>query len=48
MTYIDPGAGTILLQAVIAAFIGGLAYFRNSIGLMFGMGPKRRNSEVRK
>jgi len=30
-SYIDPGSGAILLQVIIAAVIGGLAYFRRSI-----------------
>jgi hypothetical protein len=48
MPYIDPGAGTILLQTIIAAFIGGVAYFRKSIGLFLGIGRRRRNTEEHK
>lgn len=41
MAYIDPGAGTLILQAVIAAAVGGVAFFRRTIGGWFGLGrPK--------
>lgn len=48
MPYIDPGAGTILLQTFIAAFIGGVAYFRKSIASLLGMSRRRRDTEARK
>jgi hypothetical protein len=31
LAYIDPVSGSILLQAIIAAFIGGVAFFRKSL-----------------
>jgi hypothetical protein len=31
LAYIDPASGTLLLQALIAAGIGGIAFFRRSI-----------------
>ncbi len=36
MLYIDPGAGTIIVQTIIAAFIGGAAYFRRAIASLLG------------
>jgi hypothetical protein len=41
MAYIDPGAGTLILQAVIAAVVGGVAFFRRTIGGWFGLGRRK-------
>jgi uncharacterized membrane protein SpoIIM required for sporulation len=35
VVYIDPISGSILLQAIVAAGVGGLAFFRRSIGGFF-------------
>lgn len=35
LAYIDPFSGTILLQAIIAAVIGGVAYFRRGLAALF-------------
>ena len=37
MAYIDPGAGTLILQAAIAAVVGGVAFFRRTIGGWLGL-----------
>ncbi len=34
VAYIDPMSGTILIQLVVAGVIGGIAFFRRSIGRM--------------
>jgi hypothetical protein len=31
LAYIDPASGTLILQAVLAAVIGGIAFFRRTI-----------------
>lgn len=33
--YTDPGSGVLLLQALVAAFFGGLFYFRKAIARIF-------------
>lgn len=38
--YIDPGSGTILLQALIASLVGGVAIFWGRIKAFFGGKPK--------
>ena len=46
MAYIDPGVGTLVLQMIVAAVVGGLAFFRRSITalLRFGRrGPPRND-----
>ncbi len=35
VAYIDPVSGSILLQAIVAAGVGALAFFRRSIGGFF-------------
>ena len=35
LAYIDPGSGSLLLQFLIAAFVGTLAFFRRSILALF-------------
>lgn len=32
LAYIDPGSGSLLMQFLIAGFIGAGAFFRNQIG----------------
>lgn len=41
MLYIDPGAGTIIVQMIVAAFIGGAAYFRKAIASLLGFRRRR-------
>lgn len=36
LAYIDPGSGYIVLQAIAAAIIGGMAFFRHAIARVFG------------
>lgn len=45
MAYIDPGVGTLALQMIAAAVVGGLAFFRRNIAalLRFGRRPPPRN-----
>jgi hypothetical protein len=31
LAYVDPGSGSLLLQFLIAGFVGGLAFFRNQL-----------------
>ena len=41
--YIDPGSGALIWQMLIAAFFGGMFYFRRGIGQIkswFGVKPK--------
>jgi hypothetical protein len=33
--YIDPVSGSIVLQALVAAVVGGVAFFRRSIARVF-------------
>ncbi len=43
LLYIDPGSGSYLVQAIIAAVLGGLFYFKNlwfRIRSFFGKGKK--------
>ncbi len=43
--YIDPGQGSLLLQLLMAVFIGGVFYFKsilNKIGRLF---KKKKNDE---
>jgi hypothetical protein len=35
LAYIDPGSGSLILQMILAAFVGGLAFFRRSIAAFF-------------
>ena len=45
MGYIDPGAGTLALQMIVAAVVGAFAFFRRSIAALFRAGrrPPRQN-----
>ncbi len=43
--YIDPMSGAILLQVIIAGFVGCVAFFRRSIGRVFGRVFGRKQSE---
>ena len=36
LAYIDPGAGTLLIQFLIASVIGGTLFFRASIARVYG------------
>lgn len=36
LAYIDPGSGTLLLQAIIAGVLGAFAFFRQAIFRFFG------------
>ena len=31
LAYIDPGSGTLLLQFLLAGFVGGMVFFRNQV-----------------
>lgn len=44
--YIDPGSGSLILQAVVAGVIGGLLYFRRTVSSFIHklLGVKKRNS----
>jgi len=44
IAYIDPGSGSILLQVIIAGFLGVVAFFRGGIAALFRRG-KKGNSE---
>jgi hypothetical protein len=35
LAYMDPVSGSILIQAIVAAAAGSVAFFRKSIGRMF-------------
>ncbi len=35
LLYIDPVSGSIVLQALVAGVVGGVAFFRRSIARMF-------------
>ena len=43
--YIDPGSGALLLQALLAAFFGGLFYFRKLIARMCFWRKTKKNKE---
>ena len=45
LAYIDPASGTLLLQALIAAGIGGIAFFRRSIWGFLTLFTRRRSAE---
>ncbi len=45
LAYIDPASGTLLLQALIAAGIGGIAFFRRSIWAFLTFFARRRSAE---
>jgi hypothetical protein len=38
--YVDPGSGSFVYQAIYAACIGGVFYFRKFIGRIFGKRKK--------
>ncbi len=44
LAYIDPASGTLLLQALIAAAIGGIAFFRRSIWGFVSMFNRRESA----
>lgn len=44
VAYIDPGAGTILLQMLIGSCVGVVVFFRQGIARLFGCG-RRDDSE---
>ena len=31
LAYIDPGSGTLLIQLLLASFVGGIVFFRNQV-----------------
>jgi hypothetical protein len=41
ISYIDPGSGALLLQLIIAGFVGVGVYFRDAIRALFGSGKKK-------
>ena len=41
LAYIDPNTGTLVLQMIIASFVGAGVFFRRTIGRIFGW--KRKN-----
>jgi hypothetical protein len=47
--YLDPGTGSIIIQAVLAGVVGGIAlvklYWSRLKGLMTGRTPKRENDD---
>jgi hypothetical protein len=45
LAYIDPASGTLLLQALIAAAIGGVAFFRRSIWRVLTVFSSRREED---
>ena len=45
LAYIDPLSGAILLQVIIAAFVGCVAFCRRSIGRVIGRMFGRKQSE---
>lgn len=48
LAYIDPISGTIVLQLIIAAGVGVIAFFRRSIFSLFGLltGRKKETDSV--
>ena len=40
IAYIDPGSGSILLQALLASLVGGIAIFWYKIKTFFGFSKK--------
>jgi hypothetical protein len=40
VAYIDPGAGTILLQMFIGSLVGVVVFFRQSIARLLGCGRR--------
>lgn len=45
MLYIDPGAGTLLVQTLIASAIGAAVFFRQKLGSWVGRWRRRSSSE---
>lgn len=43
--YIDPASGSLLLQIVIAGFVGALAFFRRSVFHFFGFFKRSKKNE---
>jgi hypothetical protein len=52
LAYIDPGTGSLVLQMILAAIVGTLAFFRGAIfsflGLFKGSKPKDEVKETAK
>jgi len=44
LAYIDPGAGSLLLQMMVAGALGAIAFFRGSIANFFGMFKGKKKS----
>ncbi len=42
LAYIDPGAGSIVLQVLIGSVMGLMLYFRQSLGRLLRLWPWRR------
>jgi len=40
LAYIDPGAGTILLQMLIGSLVGIVVFFRQTLTRIFGLGRR--------
>lgn len=40
LAYIDPGAGTILLQMVFGSLVGLVLYFRQGVARLLGLGRR--------
>ena len=36
LAYLDPGTGSLILQAVVSSIFAGLVFFRQAIGRIFG------------
>jgi hypothetical protein len=43
--YIDPVAGSIVVQAIVAGAVGGIAFFRRSIARFFRLLLGRRQAQ---
>jgi hypothetical protein len=41
LAYIDPATGTLIVQFLIAGVVGGIAFFRESIGRALGFFKRR-------
>jgi len=45
LAYIDPGAGSIVLQVLIGSVMGLMLYFREGLGRLLRLRPWRRSQE---
>ncbi len=43
--YVDPGAGSIVLQVLIGSAMGMMLYFRERLGRLLRLRPRRRSQE---